>query len=259
MGRAIARRLGSGRTLLLADRQEDALAGAARELAGEGHDVRTRPLDVSDPDAVAALAAGAAALGPVVHLVHTAGLSPVQASAEAIVAVDLLGTAYVLEELGPVLRPGAAAVVIASMAGHMAPPIPPEDEAALARTPARELAGLPCLGPVRAGDPGLAYAFAKRANQLRVRAASVAWGRRGTRVNSVSPGVVATAMGRAELEGPVGEVMRSMVEGSGTQRLGTPDDIAAAVEFLLGQGASFVTGADLLVDGGVVASLLGGA
>jgi NAD(P)-dependent dehydrogenase (short-subunit alcohol dehydrogenase family) len=124
----------------------------------------------------------------------------------------------------------------------------------LATTPVDGLAALAALDPEQL-DPGTAYGLAKRANQARVEAASVAWGRRGGRVVSLSPGVIATAMGHAELGGPFGDVMRMMVETSGTQRLGTPDDIAGVVEFLVSPAASFITGTDVLVDGGVVAAM----
>jgi NAD(P)-dependent dehydrogenase (short-subunit alcohol dehydrogenase family) len=104
----------------------------------------------------------------------------------------------------------------------------------------------------------MAYPFAKRANQIRVAAAAGAWGERGARINSISPGVISTAMGRLELDSESGALMRAMVENSGLRRLGTPEDIAAATEFLLGPSASFVTGTDLLVDGGVVAAITTG-
>jgi len=258
MGQAIARRLGSGRSLLLADYDEDALDTFASALAGDGHHVQTSQLDVSDAESVARLAATAQESGPVRHLVHTAGLSPVQATSEAVIRVDLLGVAYVLEEFAKVIAPGGAGVVIASMAGHMAPNVDAEEERQLAVTPARELSGLACLDLARHPDSGLAYSYAKRANQLRVRAASVEWGRRGARVNSISPGVISTPMGQAELGGPAGSFMRAMVDASGTARLGTPDDIAAAADFLLGPMASFVTGTDLLVDGGVIGAMTTG-
>jgi NAD(P)-dependent dehydrogenase (short-subunit alcohol dehydrogenase family) len=258
MGQAIVRRLGSGKSVLIADVDGDGLGVVTRALVQERHNVVAHQIDVSDPEAVGRLADAAAQRGPVRYVVHTAGLSPVQASAEAIIQVDLVGVALILEEFARVITSGGAGVIIASMAGHMAAPITPEDEAGLAHTPARELTALPCVQAATSCDSGLAYAFAKRANLLRVRAANVEWGRKGARVNSISPGVIATPMGEAELAGPVGGVMRSMIEASGTKRLGTPDDIAAAVDFLLSPQASFITGTDLLVDGGVVGALMSG-
>ncbi|WP_151772293.1 SDR family oxidoreductase [Streptomyces abyssomicinicus] len=259
MGRAIARRQGAGGTLVLADFDEKALGAVGEELRGQGHSVVTHAVDVSSRASVAALADAAAGLGRVTQVVHTAGLSPVQAPAKAILAVDLLGTAVVLEEFGRVVAPGGAGVVIASMAGHMLPPgaLTAETEQALAHTPADELLALPFLDADALGAQG-AYPLSKYANRLRVHAASTEWGRRGARVNSISPGVISTPMGRQELSGESGRHMRAMVEASGTGRLGTPDDIAAAAAFLLGPEATFVTGTDLLVDGGVVAALRSG-
>ncbi|MFJ6737546.1 SDR family oxidoreductase [Streptomyces sp. NPDC091279] len=254
MGEAVARRSGQGRTVLLADIGEQTLDHAGRALTGEGLSVVTQVVDVTSADSVRELAARARALGEVTQVVHTAGLSPVQASVAAILAVDLLGVALVLDAFEPVIASGGAGVVIASMAGYLAAPLPPEQERALTTTPSDRLLGLPLLAPDMVADPGTAYGVAKRANQLRVMAASVAWGRRGARVNSVSPGVVSTAMGQAELAGPAGEMMRALIDLSPTRRLGTPGDIAAATAFLLGPESTFVTGTDLLVDGGAVAA-----
>ncbi|WBB61273.1 SDR family oxidoreductase [Streptomyces sp. WMMC500] len=258
MGRVIARRQGAGRVVLLADQDDSALDAAARTLTEDGHRVHTRQLDVSDRDAVAELAATAEKLGRVAQVVHTAGLSPVQAPVAAILRVDLLGVALVLDAFGAVIAPGGAGVVLASMAGHLAGALPPEQEAALAHTPGDQLLALPFLGPEAITDTSQAYCLAKRANQLRVRAASTAWGERGARVNSISPGVISTPMGRSELAADTGAFMQAMVDASGTGRLGSPDDIAAATAYLLGPEASFVTGSDLLVDGGAVAALLSG-
>ena len=188
------------------------------------------------------------------HVVHTAGLSPAQASTEAILQVDLLGTALVLDAFGEVIAAGGAGVVISSMSGYLLPAPPPEVATQLANTPADELLALPSTAVGAFAFPGHTYSFAKHANQLRVRAASIAWGARGARVNSISPGVISTKMGQLELAGESGAAMRAMVAASGTGRLGSPDDIAAATEFLLSDAASFVTGIDLLVDGGVVAA-----
>ncbi len=254
MGLAVARRCGVGRTVLLADHDGAVLAAAADDLTATGYRVVTRSMDVADASSVGALAGAAAELGAVTTVVHTAGLSPVQASVAAILRVDLLGTALVLDAFAEVVAEGGAGVFISSMAGAMAT-VPEELEARLATVPTAELLDLPELSEGAVADPGAAYLLSKRANQVRVRAAAVAWGRRGARVNSISPGVVATPMGAAELAGPSGDVMRAMVEGSPTGRIGTPEDIAAAVDFLAGPDAGFITGADLLVDGGVVATL----
>ena len=125
MGQAIARRLSPSRRMVLADVSAVLVDSVATTLAADGHLVTPVVIDVSDRAAVAELAATASALGPVRVIVHTAGLSPVQASAEAILKVDLLGVAYTLEEFGHVVAPGGAGVVIASMAGHLGPPLRP--------------------------------------------------------------------------------------------------------------------------------------
>jgi NAD(P)-dependent dehydrogenase (short-subunit alcohol dehydrogenase family) len=237
---------------------EQALDVVGSALGDEGHDVHTQRTDVSDAASVEALAERAAALGRVRSVVNTAGLSPVQSSANRVVAVDLVGMALVLDAFGAVIAPGGAGVVISSMAGHLAGSLSVDDEAALAQTAASDLLSLPCVERAASDDAGMAYAFAKAGASVRVRAAATPWGRRGARINAISPGVIATAMGEAELEGPSGEFMRLMVESSGAGRLGTPDDIASVTEFLLSHRASFVTGVDLLVDGGVVAAVRNG-
>lgn len=256
MGLAIARRLGAGRTVLLADFDETTLTTAATTLHGEGHEVKTQVVDVSDHSSVAALADLAAGLGRVTHVAHTAGVSPEQAPIEAVLKVDLLGVALVLDEFARVIAPRGAGVVIASMAGHMGA-LPPEQEKALAVTPAAELLDLSFLASETLGHPGIAYTVAKRGNAVRVQAAAAAWGKRGARINSISPGVISTPMGRQELSGESGQRMQGMVNMSATGRLGTPDDIAGAAAFLLDPQAGFITGTDLLVDGGVVAAVRG--
>lgn len=255
MGQAIARRLGNGRAVLLGDVDEQALARTADVLRAEGHDVTQQAVDVTDVGSIRALAKQADALGRVTQVAHTAGLSPVQASTEAVLQVDLLGVALVLEEFESVVASGGAGLVVASMAGHLATGITPELAHALATTPAAELLALPALAPDVVGDPGTAYSLAKRANVLRVQAAASAWGQRGARLNSVSPGVISTPMGQQELAGENGDHMRALVAISASGRVGTPDDIACAAAFLLGPDAAFVTGTDLLVDGGAVAAI----
>lgn len=257
MGEAIAIQQGSGRQLLLSDFNEESLARVAGTLRAEGHSVATQKIDVSNRESVAALAAKAAELGPVKQVIHTAGLSPVQASTEAVLAVDLVGTALVLEEFGKIIATGGAGVFISSMAGFMGTTMTQEQESIIARTPADELLKLDFVAAI--DSSAMAYSFSKRANHLQVVGASITWGKRGARVNSISPGVISTKMGQEELDGPSGAQMRAMIAASGTGRVGTPADIATAAAFLLGDTATFITGTDLLVDGGVVAALKSGA
>ena len=257
MGMAIARRQGGGRKLLLADFDEAALETSVTALSDEGFDVTAHPVDVASHESVDALAEHAASLGAVTEVVHSAGLSPVQAGAEAVLRVDLLGVAFSLDAFGRVIAEGGAGVVIASMAGHMLPPLPNDQERALATTDCDALLGLPFLQPDVVNTPEYAYPLAKRANLLRVRAASRVWARRGARINSISPGVISTPMSREELDGASGEAMRAMIAMSGAGRVGTAADIADAAAFLLGPTATFITGTDILVDGGVIAAVSG--
>jgi NAD(P)-dependent dehydrogenase (short-subunit alcohol dehydrogenase family) len=258
IGQAIARRTGAGKHVLLADFNETNLQNAKTALEDAGHTVSTQRVDVSDAASVRALAQAAAGLGDVVQVVSTAGVSPVQAPAEAVLAVDLYGTAVVLEEFGTVIAPGGAGVHISSMAGHMPPPLDPETAHALAFTPVEELLALPVLAPDAVPNSGAAYAISKQANHLRVQAAAVPWGDRGARVNCISPGIILTPLARVEMSGPGAEGYQKMIEVSAAGRVGTADEVATAAAFLLGPDAGFITGTDLLIDGGVIAALRAG-
>lgn len=253
MGVACVRRIGSGRRVLLADNAEPHLTEVVDELTRQGFDVHGQVVDVSARESVQRLVDRAASLGSLCTLVHTAGLSPTMADPDRVLAVDLIGTAHVLAEFERVAVAGTVAVVIASIAGT-GTTVEPAVEQLLATAPVDEL-------PATARDAatptsGEAYGFAKRANQLRVQAAAARWGRRGARVVSVSPGIISTGMGIQELESEMsGDPMRQMISMSPIPRLGTAEDIAAAVEWLASPSASFVTGVDLVVDGGVMAGM----
>lgn len=259
IGLAIARRLGTGKTILLADISEETLGSAARMLRSTGHTVNTQRADVASRESVHALAGAASELGSVMQVVTTAGLSPIQAPPKAILAVDLYGVALVLEEFGRVIAPGGAGLVISSMAGYMPAHLPREQDEALAQTPTDELLQLPFLSEAAVPNSGAAYGLSKRANHLRVQAASVEWGARGARVNSISPGIILTPLAEQEMAGPGGPGYRAMIEGSAARRVGTTDEIAAAAAYLLGSDAGFITGSDLLIDGGVIAAMRWGS
>jgi len=253
MGVAVARRLGNGRNVLLADASSQGLDRAVSALTDEGYVVRGMVTDVSDREAVHKLAEAAAAEGRVAAIVHTAGVSPATGPARTIVDVNLLGTAHVIDAFETVATRGTALVVISSMAGHVAS-LSREEEAALATTATEDLLGLDVVTAI-GDDAQTAYIVTKRANHLRVQAAALAWNLRGARVNSVSPGVIATAMSRAEAASPSGAHMTQMLDASGSGRVGTPGEIADAVAFLTGPESSYITGTDLLVDGGQAAWL----
>ncbi len=254
IGQAIARRVGVGKHVMLADVRPENAEAAAAVLGNAGYDVSTAAVDVASRASVRALAQQAAARGDVVGLVHAAGVSPSQASPATILAVDLIGTALVLEELGGVVSRGGSGVVIASQSGHRLGPLTVEEDKLLATTPADELSQLPMLQLGRVKDSLHAYQLSKRANALRVMAEAVRWGRRGARINTISPGIIITPLAKDELAGPRGDGYRRMIEQCPIGRAGTPDEVAHVAALLMGADGAFITGSDFLMDGGVTAS-----
>ena len=172
--------------------------------------------------------------------------------------MDLYGTAVLLEEFGNVIARGGAGVVIASQSGHRLGALTPEENKALATTPADELLALPMLQPGRVTDSLHAYQLAKRGNSLRVMAEAVRWGKRGARINTISPGIIFTPLAKDELTGPRGEGYRRMMELSPAGRGGTPDEVGTVGVLLMGPDGGFITGSDFLMDGGVTASFFYG-
>ncbi|HVM83765.1 MAG TPA: SDR family oxidoreductase, partial [Candidatus Binatia bacterium] len=184
IGQAIARRVSAGKHVLLADLREENAGAAAKVLSDAGFKVSTAKVDVSSRESVHALVKNATALGDVTGLIHAAGVSPSQASPATILAVDLYGTAVVLESFGKVIARGGAGVVIASQSGHRLGALTAEQNEALATTPADALLALPFLQPAAVKDPLHAYQLSKRGNSLRVMAEAVRWGKRGARINT---------------------------------------------------------------------------
>jgi NAD(P)-dependent dehydrogenase (short-subunit alcohol dehydrogenase family) len=254
IGQAIARRTGVGKHVMLADLRLDNANAAAEVLGNAGYEVSVATVDVSSREAVHALVERAKSVGEVTGLIHAAGVSPSQASPATILKVDLYGTALVLEEFGNAIARGGAGVVIASQSGHRLPPLTVEQNKALATTPVEELLGLPFLQSDQVTDSLHAYQLAKRGNSLRVMAEAVRWGKRGARVNTISPGIIVTPLAKDELTGPRGEGYRRMIEVSAAGRAGTPDEVGNVGALLMGSDGGFITGSDILMDGGVTAA-----
>jgi NAD(P)-dependent dehydrogenase (short-subunit alcohol dehydrogenase family) len=254
IGQAIARRVGVGKHVLLADMRQDNADAAAAVLGNAGYEVSVATVDASSREAVHALVERATGLGDVTGLVHAAGVSPTQASPATILKVDLYGTALVLEEFGSVIARDGAGVVISSQSGHRLPPLTVEQNRALATTPVEELLGLRFLQPDQVTDSLRAYQVSKRGNSLRVMAEAVRWGKRGARANTIRPGIIMTPLAKDELRGPRGEGYRRMIEVSAAGRVGTPDEVGSVAALLMGPDGGFITGSDFLMDGGVTAA-----
>lgn len=253
IGQAIARRIGTGKHILLADINESNAEKASIVLSEAGFEVSITKVDVSSRQSVLSMINVAFELGDIVGLIHTAGVSPSQASPETILKVDLYGTAIVLEEFGKIISKGGSGVVIASQSGHRLEPLSIEQNKALATTPTEELLSLPFLQLDKIKDSLHSYQLSKRGNSLRVMAEAVRWGKRGARINTISPGIIITPLAKDELNGPRGDGYRKMINSCAVGRAGTPDEVANVAQLLMGQDGAFITGSDFLMDGGVTA------
>ena len=244
--------MSAGKHVLLANLHLEKADAAAKTMKDAGFEVTTAKVDVSSRGSVHALVEKAVSLGEISGVIHAAGVSPSQASPETILKVDLYGTALVLEEFGNVIARGGSGVVISSQSGHRLPPLSVEQNKLLATTPVEELLSLPMLQQVK--DSLHAYQLSKRGNSLRVMAEAVKWGKRGARINTISPGIIITPLANDELSGPRGEGYRRMIEVCAAGRAGTPDEVGNVAALLMGPDGAFITGSDFLMDGGVTAA-----
>jgi len=246
IGAATARRLANRGPLLLADRFEEPLALLADQLRRDGARVATQFCDVADPASVRNLVARASSTGPIGGFAHLAGISSHSGDWESVVRVDLLGTAYVAREVLAAAGSETALVCAASMAGHR--PVPDALLAILEEPLAANF--MDRIRPfVDDPEPRSAYAAAKRGVLMLCRRQARAFGQKGARIVSISPGFIDTLMTRRATE--LRPVIAEQIKGSTLHRIGRPEEVAAAVDFLSGPDASFITGCDLLVDGGV--------
>ena len=254
IGMAIARRMGYGKKIVIGDKKPENAQTIAKIMNDAGFDVEAMEMDLSSRESVKNLIAKAQEYGDISMLVNAAGVSPSQAPIEAILKVDLYGTAVLLEEVGRVIKEGGVGVTISSQSGHRMPALTPEEDEQLACTPTEELLNLDILQPENIKDTLHAYQMAKRCNEKRVMAESVKWGEKGARINSISPGIIVTPLAIDEFNGPRGDFYKNMFAKCPAGRPGTADEVANVAELLMSDKGAFITGADFLIDGGATAS-----
>ena len=254
IGMAIARRMGYGKKIIVGDKKAENAQTIAKTMNEAGFDVVPMEMDLSSRSSILSVIAEAQKHGEITMLVNAAGVSPSQAPIEAILKVDLYGTAVLLEEVVKVIAPGGVGVTISSQSGHRMKQLTPEEDEQLACTPAEDLLSLEILQPENIKDTLHAYQMAKRCNEKRVMAESVKWGEKGARINSISPGIIVTPLALDEFNGPRGDFYKNMFAKCPAGRPGTADEVANVAELLMRDSGAFITGADFLIDGGATAA-----
>lgn len=250
MGVEIAKYLGKKGTIILADVNEERLQ-ATTELLKELQitDVLTRKLDITNQDAVKALAKETSELGIFAGIAHTAGLSPTMADSRKIMEVNLVGTGYILDAFLPYATENTAVVCIASSSAYFTPQGPYDEMLMnpLAPNVVEE------MEQYSKGNSGYSYGLSKLGVKLIVEDQAWNWGQKGARIVSVTPGTINTAMGRQEAAGH--DSMKVMLDNTPLRREGEPSEIASVVNFLMSEEASYITGSDIKVDGGTIAQM----
>lgn len=254
IGMAIARRMGYGMKIVIGDKSIQNATAVSKIMNGAGFDTEPFEMDLSSRESIKNMIAKAQEYGDITMLVNAAGVSPSQAPVEAILKVDLYGTAVLLEEVGKAIKAGGVGVTISSQSGHRMPALTPKEDELLAVTPAEDLLDLDILQPEHIRDTLHAYQMAKRCNEKRVMSESVKWGKKGARINSISPGIIVTPLAIDEFNGPRGDFYKNMFAKCPAGRPGTADEVANVAELLMSDKGAFITGADFLIDGGATAS-----
>ena len=252
IGQAIARRVGAGKHVVLADLKIENANAAAKIFEDAGFETSTVAADLSSRESILNLIEYAQKFGAIKNLINAAGVSPSQASVETILKVDLYGTAVLLEEVGKVIADGGSGVIISSQSGHRLGALTEEQNMQLATSPTEKLLELDFLKKI--SDTLKAYQYSKRCNVLRVMFEATRWGKRGATINSISPGIIITPLANDELHGPRKDGYLKMIEASPAKRAGTPDEVGDLAEFLMSSRGRFISGADFLIDGGTTAS-----
>ncbi len=251
---AIARRCGFGKKIILGDKSKKNCEAIAKIMTDAGFDAEPFEMDISSRESILAMISKGQEYGEIKYLVNGAGVSPSQAPIEAILRVDLYGTAVLLEEVGKVIAPGGAGVTVSSQSGWRMPQLTAEQDRQLAMTPTEELLDLDILKPENIKDTLHAYQMAKRCNEKRVMFESVRWGERGARINAIAPGIIVTPLAIDEFNGPRGDFYKNMFAKCPAGRPGTADEMANIAELLLSNAGAFITGSTFLADGGATAS-----
>ena len=254
IGMAIARRIGYGKKIVVGDKKIENAEAVCKIMTDAGFDCTPFVADISSRESIRGIIAECQKYGEIAYLVNAAGVSPSQAPVEAILKVDLYGTAVLLEEVGKVIKTGGVGVTISSQSGHRMKQLTPEEDELLATTPTEDLLRLEILRPENIRDTLHAYQMAKRCNEKRVMFEAVRWGARGARINSISPGIIVTPLAIDEFNGIRGDFYKNMFAKCPAHRPGTADEVANVAELLLGDKGAFITGADFLIDGGATAA-----
>ena len=254
IGMAIARRMGAGMKIVVGDKKIENAQAVARTINEAGFDAVPMEMDLSSRGSIKALIREGQKYGEIRMLVNATGVSPSQAPIEAILKVDLYGTAVLLEEVGRVIAEGGVGVTISSQSGWRMPALTAEQDELLATAPTEELLKLDFLQSENIRDTLHAYQMAKRCNEKRVMAQAVEWGRRGARLNAIAPGIIVTPLALDEFNGPRGNFYKNMFANCPAGRPGTADEVANVAELRMSGKGAFISGSTFLIDGGATAS-----